>query len=909
MMNQQQWPQLPLFLHTLEEKGFVLLAERYEFVLQIAQSSPHLGDLKLRLGALLSSSPPQQQQFAEWFEQFFNPTHFTTTTNAEQERQKEEWLRMQGALDRQIERTVQESPAGKSNRSFYPSRTFFILLMLGLVLFVCFYYAGFGLIAFVSIIGALVTFALIEDRKPERPFTLRREAIAPPSSFFDIHIPAYAEVRFGRAFQGIARRLRQRLSTDQPVLDVSATIRKSITQGGFFTPQYLYRSKAPAYLLLIDQSSVANHRFQLAELLYNWLHKQDIEVERFWYRNDPRTCWNEAYPSGIPLEQLTQRYAESQLLLFGDGWQLLNPASQKLQPWARAFAQWENRILVTPIAPPAWTRKETQLAQLFILTPASVEGLRYWSESMLPQTEQNSPKAPAWQEKAVLITKENFLTALRQHFPNERLREWLCALACFPVLNWELTLRIGAVLSQKYGTYLLDYANLRRLTRISWFYNGYIPEEMCELLYQQLDPTVAKLIHQCIVQILAEQVEDGRQHFNLSQRELVLQIAVQQVAAGAVQGKDLIGKIHHSELTKNSHDFLVLRHFNTPHDPSVPEQLALLLRNTRQRFDSWWGIPNPQQVTPELLEQQPATEGAKPSNKVSLPPIDNTKLYTIFPTMIPITGGAFYLKVWRYPPSSDNVLTNLVFLFGLLARSKRRVNVDTFTISKTTITFNMYDAFCTATKRNLPSDDGWGRGNRPVINVSWYDAVEFCNWLSQQHGLIPVYLIDKTQKDQLNRGTPTDKKWIVKANWLANGYRLPTRAEWLYAARGGQQSKGYRYSGSNNLNAVGWYAHNSDSQTHNVAEKKPNELGLQDLSGNVWEWCWDWFPEVDEDATSQDNPCGAASGYFRITLGGSWLNHDSYCRITNTYALNGHAPNESGTDIGFRVVSRRPFNL
>lgn len=591
MMNQQQWPQLPLFLHTLEEKGFVLLAERYEFVLHIAQRSADLEELKLRLSALLSSTPQQQRQFTECFEQFFNPIIAPFNSFLEQQEQlQEEWRHMQNILNSQIERTVQESSATKPKRSFYTLRNFLILLGFSLILLICLYYAGYGLEAYVGILALLVSFVLIAEgylslRKPERPFTLRREAIAPPSSFFDIHIPAYAEVRFGRAFQGIARRLRQRLPTDQPVLDVPATIRKSITHGGFFTPQYLYRSKAPAYLLLIDQSSVANHRFQLAELLHNWLIKQDIEVERFWYRNDPRTCWNEAHPSGIPLEQLPQRYAESQLLLFGDGWQLLNPASQKLQAWARAFAQWENRTLVTPIAPPAWTRKETQLAQLFILAPASVEGLRYWSESMLPQTEQNSPKAPVWQEKAVLITKDNFLPALHRHFPDERLREWLCALACFPVLNWELTLRIGAVLSQKHGTYLLDYANLRRLTRLSWFYNGYVPEEIRELLYQQLDPTVAQLIHQCIVQILAEQVEDGRQHFSLNQRELVLQIAVQQVAAGMAQAKDLIKYVWSNISSTGNQDFLVLKHFNsTPYDIKVPYDLVKLLQRNQEYF-------------------------------------------------------------------------------------------------------------------------------------------------------------------------------------------------------------------------------------------------------------------------------------------------------------------------------------
>ena len=116
--------------------------------------------------------------------------------------------------------------------------------------------------------------------------------------------------------------------------------------------------------------------------------------------------------------------------------------------------------------------------------------------------------------------------------------------------------------------------------------------------------------------------------------------------------------------------------------------------------------------------------------------------------------------------------------------------------------------------------------NRPVEKVSWYDAVEFCNKLSEKEGLTPAYTING---------------FDVSCNWSANGYRLPTEAEWEYAAKGGKKSKNYKYSGSDNIDDVAWYDANSDGRSHDVGTKAPNELGIYDMSGNVWEMCWDSF--------------------------------------------------------------------
>jgi len=166
----------------------------------------------------------------------------------------------------------------------------------------------------------------------------------------------------------------------------------------------------------------------------------------------------------------------------------------------------------------------------------------------------------------------------------------------------------------------------------------------------------------------------------------------------------------------------------------------------------------------------------------------------------------------------------------------------------------------------------------PVEKVSWYDAVEFCNKKSDKDGLMRCY-----------SGS--------KCDFNANGYRLPTEAEWEYASRGGSRTTQYKYSGSNNIDDVAWYGSNSGSKTHPIGKKQANELGIYDMSGNVWEWCWDW--KSNYSSSSQTNPNGCNSGIYRVLRGGSWGNPGYRCRVA------ARASNDSVSSrhrYGFRIV-------
>ena len=172
----------------------------------------------------------------------------------------------------------------------------------------------------------------------------------------------------------------------------------------------------------------------------------------------------------------------------------------------------------------------------------------------------------------------------------------------------------------------------------------------------------------------------------------------------------------------------------------------------------------------------------------------------------------------------------------------------------------------------------------PVEQVSWYDAVAYCNELSAKEGLTPCY---------------NTKGGNTSCDWTANGYRLPTEAEWEYAARGGINSNGYKYSGSNDLDRVGSW-HENSPKTSPVGTKEPNELGINDMTGNVWEWCWDWYRQNSYTYSQNKDLRAVQLGSIRIIRGGSILNYDpSYCTV---FKRNADPPNKRSKYCGFRVV-------
>ncbi|MDR0294856.1 MAG: formylglycine-generating enzyme family protein [Prevotellaceae bacterium] len=238
----------------------------------------------------------------------------------------------------------------------------------------------------------------------------------------------------------------------------------------------------------------------------------------------------------------------------------------------------------------------------------------------------------------------------------------------------------------------------------------------------------------------------------------------------------------------------------------------------------------------------------------------NLVLQSIFDNMVYVEGGTFMMGCTTEQESDcfDN------------EKPAHQVSVSSFNISKYVVTQRQWNEVMRTTLRQ----------QRDLANPSWDLISEGDDY--------PMYYVSWEEVQQ----------FIAKLNYMTgNFYRLPTEAEWEYAARGGNKSTDYKYAGSNIEEEVAWLDINSSNRMHPVGGKRPNELGLYDMSGNVWEWCYDWFGSYR--ASVQANPAGPSSGANRVLRGGSWNRGAKHCCVSSRH---NYGPGFRYNDVGFRLV-------
>ena len=199
----------------------------------------------------------------------------------------------------------------------------------------------------------------------------------------------------------------------------------------------------------------------------------------------------------------------------------------------------------------------------------------------------------------------------------------------------------------------------------------------------------------------------------------------------------------------------------------------------------------------------------------------------------------------------------------------------------------------------MGSDDGYNAVHQVTLSDYYIGETEVTQELwNAVMGSNPSYFYGNMQRPVETVSWNDCQTFISRLNELTGEtFRLPTEAQWEYAARGGYKSKGYTYSGSNAIDDVAWHWYNSDRTTHPVKTKAPNELGIYDMSGNVWEWCSDWYG--DYSSAAQTDPTGPATGYYRVGRGGSWDNDATYCRV----AFRGNStPTNRFSHLGLRLA-------
>jgi formylglycine-generating enzyme required for sulfatase activity len=727
--------------------------------------------------------------------------------------------------------------------------------------------------------------------------------------------------------------LRRPRTVDWEDLDVPSTVHETARQAGHLAPRYRVRRSTPEYLLLIDRWNPRDELTYVADQLWERMREYDVYVEAFYFQRDARICHSagEALSTPWRLAELAARYPEHRLLIFSDGDGFFDPYSGRPQDWLREFSHWEHPILLTPRQREEWSEQEAWLTgHEYVVIPATTDGLgemTHWMATgqQVPPVLPVRPPFPEWldQHPAEWVQRhpppvsevERMLENVRTYLGEDDW-VWLSACAVYPELTRELTVYLGTSLYGAQESWRNEWGQrLYRLIRLPWYRYRFMPDWFRWRLIDQLDRQTAQRIRQIFDALWTSAFESPK-------RPLSLRYAIPQRMTFRSWlrqwGRSLA--FRRADLQSPLCDIVFLQFLHgLPRSPlamRLPERLRQLLYDAGQPafglrpvltlllavLLTMAGITSPSIAVPVYLlallaglvisigfwlnlrsRSLPLTDSSTPSGvrrptsgtiepirddrdagvptKADLPPASAPSRRMQFTSTGAIVdlGSGVTLELVSLPGGS--------FLMGSEKghsdeKPVHEVTVAPFLVGRTQVTQAQWRAVMgDIPKVGFPGDD------RPVESINWREAKDFCDQLAELTGF---------------------------------PFRLPTEAEWEYAARGGTTTEYSFGDDPADLDRYAWYAANSNGQTHPVGQKLPNPFGLYDMHGNVWEWVEDhWHNSYEGAPTDGSAWLTEDDSAPRVLRGGSWY--------VNYYFLRSALRNINNPDLrnntyGFRVV-------
>ncbi len=856
--------QLLSFLTDLRQEGYIIgvgqlvSVERLIFALTEQEKLPKdLKNLKTYIAPLICQSPEEQIDFYQRFEQFVLQNHRVVNSQSIPESKKSHtiqvlkkfqwreklwkssfWLILCGLLiiagvvyqqeiqdyfdSSQQQSIPTPTPAPKPDLMLEPEISQWI-----------YFATGFLLLVLILMLWRWNQQAFLKRQLPISPPDLKQLFIKP------IDTDLFPAIQLARSSQ----QLRKHIDVPSKELDIKASLNATLDNAGFFVPVYATRKQSPEYLILVDRVTFKDHHSYLVDELLKRLHDEGLYFEQFYFDADPRRCYAKDDNQPIPLLMLASRYPEYRLLIFSDAQGLIDPLTGQLAVWVSQLFDWEQRsVLMFSIEAHLQYRQQLLQGMDFMVVPANEQGLAMlaaqWRAEPISLQSPDSKHYPRYlllRPHRVLerhpLDKDELaqLMAQLEEYLDAKALLWLAACAVYPEVKWQLTVYLGQELN------VLSAARLGQLAKLPWLRYGYMPDWLRRALIVRLSKQQDKQIREVLTALLMQTIDKSELEFNVALPKgavATMRWLLKRWAKQTNQWDDLRDTVFISFMQNDLSVRL----------PRVWRQIIQINKDYRVVANVILGIftelplKNSQPLEPKLKADDIIQDKLKADDIIQ----DKLKDGTLAPEMIIVPAGEFMMGDDSSNYDDEKPIHKVTI-------------AQPFAIGKYQVTFDDYDKYCEATGAKKPDDECWGRGKRPVINVSWNDAQKYCQWLSEQTG---------------------------------RHYRLPTEAEWEYACRAGSTTKWCCGDDESQLKDYAWYDKNSDSKTHPVGEKKPNKFGLYDMHGNVWEWCEDSWHENYNGAPTDGSAWKNYNENKSLLRGGSWDDSANYCRSANRGRYN-----------------------